>query len=89
LRLGGGGGDVEEKGHAVCVLRVKVCARGVFFYGPVGGIPAVGVYGSAEGGSLGRPEGGEVRGVASLIGEGGACDEGAVEAGFMLIVFLM
>jgi hypothetical protein len=38
---------------------------------------------------LGDPEGGEVCGVASPLGEVGSCDEGAVEASCMSVVVLM
>jgi hypothetical protein len=52
LRLGGGGGDAEEGGYAVCVLEVEGCARGVVFEGAVGRVSTVSVYGTAEGDSL-------------------------------------
>ena len=37
---------------------------------------------------MGRPEGGEVRGVAGPMGEIDACGEGAVVAGYMSMVVL-
>ena len=46
------------------------CESGAVFEGAVGGVPTVGVYGGAEGGSLQRPEDGEVCDVAGPIGEG-------------------
>jgi hypothetical protein len=74
LCAGGGGGDAEEQGHATCVLGVEGCARGVVFEGAIWGVPAVGVYGCAEGGSLGGPEVGEIGGVADPSSEGSVCD---------------
>jgi hypothetical protein len=69
-------------------LGVEGCESGIVFEGAVGGIPAVGVYGYAQGGSVGCPNSGDVCGVAGPIGKGGSCDKGAVEAGYMLKVFL-
>jgi len=53
--LGGGWNEVEEDGHAVCVLGVEGGQGGVIAEGAVGGVETVGENGCLKGGGARRP----------------------------------